>query len=174
MSLKRDLRAICSRRNVRTLREQILELTKQGPITLNTLALTCVNRHLNAKEYGEDAREELTKAYVQAIELACDGLKSVKLRMVSPTEIARSLGTDSSLRYFVDSLLPKVRSGKISAETEEGRDEIKAGILTGLQQLLRIQSEEAGATATEQDRQLLQELAEDRLDGLIYYRLRKK
>lgn len=171
MSLRRDLRTIRSRRSIRALRERIKEMTVDGPVALHNLVVVCVNQHLQQRSYEEeDARSALAEAYTDAVQSACSG-GAVKLRDTSPTELAKSLSTDTSLRFFVDGLYPAVLKGEVAVDTEEDQNKVKEGVIFGLQELLRIQMEPLGVQVTEEDRQLLRERAEDRLDGLIHFRL---
>ncbi len=166
MSLKRDLKKIRSRKSIRALRGRIEEMTGKGPVALQDLVLICVEQHLQQRSYKEeDVRFKLTGAYKDAVQEACTG-GLVKLRDISSTELAKSLSSDRALRFFVDAL-----KGKTSAETEEEQDEIKEGVISGLQELLQVQTRALGSEPTDADRLLLRERAEDRLDGLIHFRL---
>ena len=170
MSLQKDLRTIRSRKGIRAMRERIEEMMGDGPVSLYNLIMVCVNQHIQQRDYEEDTRPALAEAYTDAVQGACSN-GAIRVRDTSATELAKSLSSDTSLRFFVDGLYPAVLKGDVIVDTEESHAQVKEGVIFGLQELLRLQMESLGVKATEEDRQLIRDRAEERLDGLIHFRL---
>jgi len=87
-------------------------------------------------------------------------------------EVARRLSTDRGLRPYVDALGPAVRAGTIRASTEEERERVQSQVIAGLLALLEGYADDSGSSLEEDDRRWFLGRVRERLEGLIFFRLR--
>ena len=170
MKLAGRLRRIRSRRTICDLRRSIETLANHGPMHAHEIVMDLVRQ-----EYERNPRWNavelvaLQSAYADSVESA---MALIPTRASSVSEAVDALTAPPSLRRFVDLLRPEVDRGDLAATTDDEQREIADSIVSGLTELARRHAVAIGEEFTHEHVLRLTTRAEDRLDGLITYRLR--